>query len=100
MFKLEIRNPLHACQLAVYLTAFEQVLVDLSHSHKLPLGRPNIQLGEDQVHLQREELVPFHVVIFGGIASLIVGPHETEACESVEAGDGLASNVGWLYRDQ
>ena len=70
MFKLEIRNPLHACQLAVYLTAFEQVLVDLGHSHKLPLGRPHIQLGEDHVHFQREELVPFHVVVLGGIASL------------------------------
>ena len=89
MFKLEIRDPLHACQLAIYLTAFEQVLVDLRHSHKLPLGRPHIQVEEHQVHFQREELVPFHVVVLGGIAPLIVAPHESEARESVEAGDGL-----------
>ena len=89
MFKLEHRDPLHAGQLAVCRAAFEQVLVDLGHGHNLPLGRPHIQLGEDQVHLQSEELVPFHVVIFGGIAPLIVAPHLTEACESVEAGDGL-----------
>ena len=90
MFKLELRDPLHACQLAVCRAAFEQVLVDLGHGHKLPLGRPHIQLAEHQVHFQREELVPFHVVILGGIAPLIVAPHEAEACESVEAGDGLA----------
>ena len=89
MFKLEHRNPLHACQLAVYRAAFEQVLVDLGHGHKLPLGRPHIQVEEHQVHFQREELVPFHVVVLGGIAPFIVAPHLAEACESMETGDGL-----------
>ena len=89
MFKLELRNPLHACQLPVYQAGFEQVLVNLGHGNKLPLGRPHIGLGEHHVHFQREELVPLYVVIFEGIAPLIVAPHLTEACESVEASDGL-----------
>ena len=90
MFKLELLDPLHAGQLAVCLAAFEQVLVDLGHGHKLPLGRPHIQLAEHQVHFQREKLVPFRIAVLGGIAPLIVAPHEAKACESVEAGDGLA----------
>ena len=73
----------------IYLTGFEQVLVNLGHGNKLPLGRPYIELGEYHVHFQRKESVPFHLAVLVGIAPLIVAPHEAEACESVEAGDGL-----------
>ena len=82
MFKLEYRNPLHACQLLVNLARFEQVLVDLGHCHQLALGGPHLELGEHHVHFQREELVPLCITaILGSVAPLIVAPHQAKACE-------------------